>query len=263
MTIETPEQEDLDEVTMTYRVYGSGDRLITCLHSLALDGTWWQPLAESLGSEYRILAPDLRGHGGTDTGDVLTLSAMATDVVKLWDRLGISTSPIVGLSMGGMVAQALAAIAPTRVSHLVLIATAHRFDDDALLATKQRIEAVLAAGSLALMADGLIDRWFGDGASDLSEVPAQRAHTKLLRTDAQTHARVLEAMTQVNEVAATSAPPTLLISPEDDVSTPRSTMEAIKDAYSGARLEVVPGSHLAPVTHPGPVAALVRDFVAS
>lgn len=263
MTTVPAQRVELNGVTVAYRVYGQGDRLVTCLHSLALDGSWWEPLADALGSEFRVLAPDLRGHGGTSAGSDLGLRAMAADVVALWDHLGIETSPVVGLSMGGMVAQALAADAPSRVSQLVLIATAHRFDDEALEGTQNRIDAVLAAGGLALMADTLIDRWFGVGASELTDVQAQRAHARLLRTDARTHARILRAMTQVNDVAPASTPPTLLISPEDDTSTPRSTMEALADVYRDARLESVPGSHLAPMSHPAPVADLLRDFVAS
>lgn len=262
MTSVPTEQVALEGVTVAYRVFGTGEHLVTCLHSLALDGSWWEPLADALGPDYRVLAPDLRGHGDTAASD-LDLRAMAADVVALWDHLGIETSPVVGLSMGGMVAQALAADAPSRVSHLVLIATAHRFDDAALEGAQHRIDAVLSAGSLALMADALIDRWFGAGASDLTDARAQRAHARLLRTDAKTHAGILRAMTQVNDVSSDSTPPTLLISPEDDLSTPRSTMEAMVAEFDDARLESVPGSHLAPFSHPEPVAALLRDFLAS
>ena len=106
MSAETSEQEALADVIVSYRVYGTGERLITCLHSLALDGTWWEPLAEALGPDYRVLAPDLRGHGGTEAGESLTLSAMATDVIALWDQLGISTSPVVLLMRSTMAAPA-------------------------------------------------------------------------------------------------------------------------------------------------------------
>ncbi len=261
MTHHTVEHVDLGDVRLGVHRFGTGPRRITCLHSLALDGSWWEPLADALGPEVEIIAPDLRGHGLTEAGDQSSLTAMADDVLRLWDHLGVDSSPLVGLSMGGMVAQAVAAAAPERVEALVLIATTHRFPDAALAGTRQRIEAVRAAGGLAPSADGLIDRWFGAGASALAEPLPVRAHAQLVATDPRAHVMALEAMTQVNDLERTTVPPTLLIAPKDDLSTPLAVMESLRDEYGSARLEVVPGSHLSPITHPGPVAALIRDVL--
>ncbi|SDY16719.1 hypothetical protein SAMN05216215_102112 [Saccharopolyspora shandongensis] len=56
-----------DGNAMAYRQFGNGPRLITCLRSLALDGSWYEPLARTLGEDYRLLAPDFRGHGAAAT----------------------------------------------------------------------------------------------------------------------------------------------------------------------------------------------------
>ncbi|RYG86800.1 hypothetical protein EON77_03190, partial [bacterium] len=70
MTSVPTEQVALEGVTVAYRVFGTGEHLATCLHSLALDGSWWEPLADALGPDYRVLAPDLRGHGDTAASDL-------------------------------------------------------------------------------------------------------------------------------------------------------------------------------------------------
>ena len=55
--------------TVAYRQYGQGPRLITVLHSLALDGSWYEPLAEALGEDCRLLAPGFRGPGDSARGE--------------------------------------------------------------------------------------------------------------------------------------------------------------------------------------------------
>jgi len=153
-----------DGTRLGYEVVGRGGRTITCLHSLALDGSWFTPMAAELGSDYGVILPDLRGHGTSDSGPLpLRLAQLADDVVGLWDRLGVDSSIVVGISMGGMVAHSLATAAPERVEALGLSATAGRYDDDARTAALARAAAARRAGGLEQMTPVLLQRWFGDG----------------------------------------------------------------------------------------------------
>src|SRR6478609_3432277 len=93
-----------DGTAITYQQFGRGSRLITCLHSLALDGSWYAPLAEALGGDYRLLAPDFRGHGRTARGgSPITLGLVAGDVAVVWDAENVESSVVLGISLGGMV----------------------------------------------------------------------------------------------------------------------------------------------------------------
>ncbi len=248
-----------DGTRLGYEVVGQGGRTITCLHSLALDGSWFRPLAAEVGSDYGVVLPDLRGHGTSDPGPLpLSLAQMAQDVIGLWDRLGVDSSIVVGISMGGMVAQALATTAPDRVEALVLVATAGRYDDDARTAALARAAAARRAGGIEQMTPVLLQRWFGDGPDELVE----RARLQLLSADPAVHASCLEAMTEVGSIDldAVSAP-TLVLGGRDDLSTPRPVVEALAQAIPGAVLDMVPGAHLTAFTHPREVAERIESFL--
>ena len=78
-----------------------------------------------LPPELRVIAPDQRGHGESDRpAEGYTMETFARDAMALMDSLGISRATVVGHSMGSFVAQQVAALAPERVSHLVLVGSA-------------------------------------------------------------------------------------------------------------------------------------------
>ncbi|GLW99389.1 alpha/beta fold hydrolase [Microtetraspora sp. NBRC 16547] len=251
-----------DGTTLTYRVVGSGPVTVTALHSLALDGTWFEPLAHALGADYRLVLPDLRGHGGSGSGPMpMSLATMADDVVALWDHLGIESSAVIGLSMGGMVAQALASAAPDRVDALVLIATGGSFTESAREGTRARIAAVRAPGGLAAMADDLMVRWFGDGP-DVQRSLVDRARAQFVATDPHVHAAVLEAMTDVGLFTMDGlTAPALVIASRDDASSPLPVSQELASGLHHSRLQVLPGTHLAALTEPGTYAEAIAAFL--
>lgn len=249
-----------DGATTAYEVVGSGPRTLTCLHSLALSGGWFRPLAAELGDGYRIVLPDLRGHGASAAGDTtISLGLLADDVHALWRQLGIEHSDVLGISLGGMVAQALAARYADDVDHLVLIATTAAYDESARAAARERAAAARAPGGLAAMVDPLLERWLGH---DPDDVLVARARREVLAADPQVHGAVLEAMTDVGSYdLGVQPPPTLVLGAEDDASAPRPVIEALAAAVPGAELGFVPGAHLTAFTHPADVVRRVRPFL--
>jgi 3-oxoadipate enol-lactonase len=86
----------------------------------------WDPtFLAALGASRTVIAPDHQGMGGSTAGDLsaVTVASMADDLAVVLDGLGIDRVPVVGWSMGGMVAQALAVRHPDRVSVLALLGT--------------------------------------------------------------------------------------------------------------------------------------------
>lgn len=113
---------DIGSLGMRYLDWGGGGPPVIALHGLASSANWYDLLAPRLSSQFRVIAPDQRGHGQTtqaSTGyDWHTLSS---DVVGLMDFLNISSAPLLGHSWGGNVAINVAALHPDRVSSLVMI----------------------------------------------------------------------------------------------------------------------------------------------
>ena len=97
---------------------------IVLLHSLGLDHELWRPVAARLRGRFRVIAPDIAGHG-RERGDALmtSIAAAADDIVAILNELGVASATIVGLSMGGAVAQEFALRHPSRTKGLGLIAT--------------------------------------------------------------------------------------------------------------------------------------------
>src|SRR3954471_9509993 len=99
--------------------------VVVLLHGFPLDHTMWESQIQTLGSIYRVIAPDLRGHGRSAAPDgIYPIDDMADDVVEMLDALRISEPVVVGgLSMGGYVALSLAARYPKRLRGLMLMNT--------------------------------------------------------------------------------------------------------------------------------------------
>lgn len=107
--------------------YGeAGDReapAVVLLHGFTSDNRMWLPVVDAFSQDYRVIAPDLRGHGQTTAPedlDTYTMDAYAADLAALLDALEVDICALVGCSFGGMVALQFAANDPARVAGLVL-----------------------------------------------------------------------------------------------------------------------------------------------
>lgn len=107
---------------------GQGEPIIF-LHGYALDHTIWEPVSEILKTRFRVIMPDLRGHGKSFCpAGIFTMQVMAEDVVRMMDRLQIEKAFIAGHSMGGYIALAMAEFAKDRILGLALVAS-HAYAD--------------------------------------------------------------------------------------------------------------------------------------
>ncbi|MDB9494148.1 alpha/beta hydrolase [Spirulina major CS-329] len=105
--------------------HGSGFPIL-CLHGHPGSGAAMAVFTEPLSSQYRTLAPDLRGYGHSQTQDPFEMAAHITDLEALLDREGIDQCLILGWSLGGILAMELALRNPQRYRGLILIGTAAR-----------------------------------------------------------------------------------------------------------------------------------------
>lgn len=245
--------------------WGSGPPLLV-LHGLGDDHRALRRLVPELSLWHRVVAPDLRGHGGTSLGRAEgTVGQLATDVVTLLDTLGLDQVDLAGFSLGGTIALQVAIQAPQRVRRLIGIATSSRVGRSALAWYRERArsaDAGVASLRVALAEDAVT--LFLPGSKLVLD------HLRL-REEATADPRGFANGCRAN-LALGAAPldpalpgitaPTLLIaSPQDTLCPPRAA-EIVAAGVPGASLEVLEGSgHEIPLEQPGALAGLILDFV--
>jgi 3-oxoadipate enol-lactonase len=256
----------VDGTLLNYRIYGRGSDVVTCLHPLTLDGSWYEQLAEQLGQDRRYLCPDFRGHGDTEYGaSEITLDLLAEDVAALWHQLGIESSAVLGVSIGGMVAQALATRHRSAVESLVLIGTGAGFDELGRRHTAQRATVARSEGGMEQLLEPTLARWFDEATIAENGPLVQRARASLATTRGGVHGAYLDAMCELGYIDSSpewdSPPQTLVIGSESDASATPAVVEALAAAIPGAELVMTEGGHLAAFESPEHIAALVNEFL--
>ncbi len=117
----------IGDINMYYEVYGEGEPLVL-IQGLSLDSSWWTNQIPVFSQKYRASVFDNRGVGQTDCPDSpYSTEMMADDTVALLKSLSVTAAHILGVSMGGMIAQQIALKYPEIVKSLILATTAAKF----------------------------------------------------------------------------------------------------------------------------------------
>jgi len=135
-TVATP------DLKLTYVKEGQGPAVLL-LQGVGVIGEGWRPQIDVLRSTVTCIAPDNRGIGGSSTGtEKLSIEAMASDALAVMDAEGIERFHVVGHSMGGLIAQQVALLAPRRVLTLSLLCTFARGKQGAALSARMFVTAL-------------------------------------------------------------------------------------------------------------------------
>jgi 3-oxoadipate enol-lactonase len=247
---------------------GSGIPLVL-LHAFPLDHVMWQRQA-TLAERVRLIVPDLRGFGGSGGSVPGSIAQLADDTVALLDALHVAGPAVIcGISMGGYIAQHVAARHPHRVAAVILADT--RFEADSAEARAGRADLAAKVGRLGLgiLADAMIPRLLAD--SDEARAAADRpAIEAILRQSitSQSVATVQAALAalgdrpDMTESMRSLQVPTLLVAGAEDAITPRECLEAAEALLPNAKLLIVPAAgHLPPLEQPEVFNAAVLEFL--
>jgi pimeloyl-ACP methyl ester carboxylesterase len=249
---------------------GSGIPVLL-LHAFPLDHRMWQrqaPLTEHL----RLIVPDQRGFGQSADGLPESMAQLADDAVALLDALHVEGPAVVcGVSMGGYVAQHVAAREPHRVAALVLVDTKLEADTDEARAGRADLAAKVGRLGQSILADAMIPRMLA--LSPEARARPGRAETvDLLRQvitsqpvpTIQAALAALGSRPDMTDAMRKVRPPTLLVVGAEDVITPRACMEAAEDLIPHAKLLEVPlAGHLSPLERPDVFNPALIEFLAT
>lgn len=171
--------------TLSYIDSGSGLPVLLG-HSYLFDKTMWSPQMTALAKQFRVIVPDLWGHGESPAlpAGKSTMADLAADHLQIMDALGIEEFAIVGLSVGGMWGAELAAMAPERVKALMLIDTFVGSEtDEAREKYFAMLNAIDAAGTLPPpLLEYVVSQFYSHNA-DPSDVQALKARLGTLSAE--------------------------------------------------------------------------------
>jgi 3-oxoadipate enol-lactonase/4-carboxymuconolactone decarboxylase len=252
---------DIGDLTVHVRIDGPpGGAPLVMLHSLGTTSAVWDAQAEALAASFRVIRPDLRGHGLTGcTPGPYSMAQFAADLAGLLDALHVHQAHVAGISIGGMIAQAFAAAHPGRVASLLLVDTAMAIPPAESWTARA---ATVRAQGIGVIADAVMARWVTPGFMGAPGAAGLRA--MLERTPAEGYAAAAEAIAAADLTASTSAlrVPALVLVGDQDLATPVASAEALHQAIAGSSLVVVAGgAHIPTVEKPVEVTAALRAFL--
>ncbi|WP_322010461.1 3-oxoadipate enol-lactonase [Paraburkholderia sp. J12] len=241
----------------------SGGPVLAFVHQLGGDLTVWDQLAGHFRHRYSVLRYDVRGHGASALSrEPFGVAQLASDLNAMLEATGIANVHLVGVSMGGMIAQQFALDYPSRVRSLALCDTVSRTAPEAREMWNQRAALVRREGTAAL-ATATIERWFTPDFRRTHRETVEKISDVLLRTASEGYAMACEALRDfdAHDRLAALKVPTLAVAGRYDTGTPAALTQRLAQAIAGARLEILDAAHLAPVEESQRFAALLETFL--
>jgi pimeloyl-ACP methyl ester carboxylesterase len=266
-----------DGLTVRYLDEGDGQQTVLFVHGFPFQASMWEPqIPVAVEAGRRAVAPDLPGFGGSDVPtdrSAYTIEGYADLVAALVAELDLGPVVLVGLSMGGYIALALARRHPGVLAALVLADT--RPDPDTPEGRQARSDqqaVVEERGDVTPLVDGLLNRVLAE-ASPPNDASPRRAEVAarvgdMMRSTAPAGwIGALEAMKQRSDqtdLLPSISVPVLVVVGERDALVPLDVAESMAKAIPGARLEVVPSAgHVSNLENPEVFNRTLADFLAA
>lgn len=250
------------DASITLHRCGSGPCLVL-LHCLGVDRHFWDFVAP-LSRELTLVSYDLPGHGETPVPNgPYNIEDLAAQLAGLLKRDGIARAHIVGISLGGLIAQAFAATHPQTVDRLVLIDTTARYTEEL-----RAMWGVRAAGArkdgVASLIDGLLKIWFTPQSIADDTAAVRYVRSALQRSPGEGYALACEALAaaDLRPLAGKITAPTLIVCGDDDIPSFLDAARWLTENIHGAQLEwIAKAKHASVIERPDQALALLRNFL--
>jgi len=253
-------------MSVRYEDQGSGIPVVL-LHAFPFDRAMWEPqLAPIAAAGFRVLAPDLPEFGETTPGsEVFTIERSADVIADFLEEIGIEKAVVVGVSMGGYIAMALARRHPHRLLALILADTKAAPDDADGKANRDRLIADVKAGDAPAAAEALLPKLFSSITREQYPEVIEQARSIILRQRAAAIIAGLYALRDRPDAGPgleLVSVPALVLVGEDDAITPPSVAEHIARQIRGAELvRIAEAGHLANLEKPDAFNSAVIAFL--
>jgi len=254
-----------DDAEIFYDIAGSGSPVVL-LHPTPADHEFFLPISQILSARYRLIMPDLRGHGESGLGNgPATMQKHALDVARVMDHAGVERAPLLGVSIGGRIIFEFWRRFRERVSALILCDTEARADSSEARANRFRVaEDVLQRGTEPFV-ESMVPKLMGE-TTRRSRPDLVEGALRMMRLMSPEHvAGVQRGMAERPDSVPTLKTinvPTLIITGDEDVLTGLPDAELMKQNIAGSQLKVVAkAGHFSPWEQPEDVGKLLRNFL--
>jgi pimeloyl-ACP methyl ester carboxylesterase len=254
-----------DDAEIVYEIQGNGPPVIL-LHPFPCHHEFWNPIAPALNSRYRLISPDLRGHGDSEIGEGPALMGKhAQDVARVMDAADTGKAAFIVCSIGGYIWFEFWRRFRERVSALVLCNS--RPQADTVEARANRLQAaagVLEQGTEPFV-DGMIPKLMGRTTVGMRPDLVDGARRMMRKMSPQDISLVQRGMAErpdsVGDLKTINVPTLIVMGEEDGLST-AADGELMRQSIAGSQLKMIPkAGHYSPWEQPELAGKILRQFL--
>lgn len=255
-----PEVRSVSVGDMVVRVSGEGPALI-CVHGFTTTSEFWKEQVAEFSLDHTLIRPNLPGHGVSphpQTRDY-TIDAFARDIELLFEHFRLDRAVLVGLSMGGTIAQRFAVDNPERLDGLVLVgATPHGLGPDV---NAENVLSAIDKAGVARSSQDVIEKSFASVAPRSLVEFAKREVVQTPDFVARAAIRSLNAADSRSWLESIKVP-TLVVVGEDDIITPPQESKQLADGIPSAELRIIEkAGHFPMLEQPAAFNPMLRKFL--
>jgi len=253
------------DAEIVYQILGDGPSVVL-LHPFPANHEFWLPVAQSLSTRYRLIMPDLRGHGDSDIGEgPATMAKHAADIARVMDDADVGRAPMVGVSIGGYALFEFWRQQRGRVAALGLCNTKAPADSPEARAGRLQAAAEVMERGTEPFFQSMIPRLLGkttrEARPDLVEGALQMMREMSPADVAAVQRGMAERPDSVDTLKTINVP-TLLVTGDEDILTGVNEAELMHRQVAGSELRVFPkAGHYSPWEQPEAVGRLLRQFL--
>lgn len=253
-----------DGLELAYDEAGSGMPLLL-LHGWPYDRTMWAGQLGGLAAYARVIAPDLRGVGGSTVRGPYTMDQYADDLVAFLASLGVSRAVVCGLSMGGYIAFAMLRRHRDCIRGLILADTRATADTDETRANRARLIAQIEQEGMAAIAERQLHSSVARDTLERHAPLAESVRRMMLSVPAEGAIGALRAMAERPDstpLLETIDVPTLVVGgAEDSITTPE-VLRAMAASIRSSRIEILEqAGHISPLERPAAFNHVVSEYL--
>ena len=248
-----------------YRIDGRGERWVTFVTGIANDLSMWDGQVAALERDFNVLRYDLRGHGGTPASEgAYTIELLVSDLAALLDQLNIRRTSVIGLGLGGAIAQAFALAHPDRVDKLMPCCCRARMVPD-FAAMWHKLRETVSTNGLESIVEPTVQRWFSEDFKSRHPEVLEKIRKMIRSTTQEGYMGVTAAFLGLDveaELGSIKAPTLYVSGAEDRLGGPPALMEGLAAKVKGARHVSVPNAaHIANIQNPEGFNRVLMDFL--